>query len=127
MKDVAKKSQPSRVLHVVDGESTGGTLRVSRLAQGKDILVWKDALDAGPVPEGLTLRELSRLRSRFWTGGKSKSEFDERDARLLRWREYDEVVLWFGGTLTCQLSLTQLLTWFETRNLGGRRLSLVTA
>src|SRR2546422_11602165 len=32
-----------------------------------EILPWRDALYTGPVPRGLTLRQLSRLRSRFWT------------------------------------------------------------
>ena len=51
-----------KTLHIVDGESTGGTLKVSGVARGKDILVWRDAFYTGPVPAGLTLRELSRVR-----------------------------------------------------------------
>lgn len=119
--------QPQRRLHIVDGESTGGTLRVSGLARGKDILRWKDALYEGPVPSGLSLKQLSRLRSRFWTRGKQIAEFHKRDAHLLRWKEYGEIVLWFGSTSLCQLSLAQILSWFKTRKLGNRSLSLVTA
>jgi hypothetical protein len=46
---------------------------------------------------------------------------------LLRWKQYDEVVLWFGSTSLCQLSLAQILTWFQSRILGQRTISLVTA
>lgn len=114
-------------LHIVDGESTGGTLRVSGLAKGKDILVWKDALYTGPVPAGLSLKKLSQLRSKFRTEGKRKDEFSKRDAQLLTWRKYDEIVLWFGSTSLCQLSQTQILAWFGQQPIDGRRISLVTA
>jgi Domain of unknown function (DUF1835) len=93
-----------KTLHIVDGESTGGSLRQAGLGRKGDILRWRDALSTGPVPRGLTLRRLSRLRSRFWTG-KSATEFDKRDATLTHHAEYDEVVLWFGATSICQLSL----------------------
>src|SRR5439155_13254189 len=100
-----------KVLHIVDGESTGGSLRQAGFRKNGDILPWRDALYTGPVPRGLTLRQLSRLRSRFWTG-KSTTEFEKRDAALARHADYDEVVLWFEPTSLCQLSLVQLLAWF---------------
>jgi hypothetical protein len=68
-----------KTLHVVDGESAGGTLRGAGFRKNGEILVWRDALKTEPIPPGLTLRHLSRLRSRFWTEGKSAAEFDERD------------------------------------------------
>src|SRR5579864_11440 len=116
-----------RTLHLVDGESTGGTLKASGIAKGKDILPWKDALYSGPVRAGLSLQQLSRLRSRFWTNGKKSDEFRQRNAQLSSWRGFGEVVLWFGATSICQLSLAQILTWFSKHDLQGRRLSLVTA
>src|SRR2546422_4361370 len=86
-----------KVLHIVDGESTGGSLRQAGFRKNGDILPWRDALYTGPVPRGLTLRQLSRLRSRFWTR-RSLTEFDRRDAALARHADYEEVVLWFGPT-----------------------------
>jgi hypothetical protein len=118
---------PTKKLHIVDGESTGGNLRVSGLAKGKDILRWKDALYTGPVPAGLSLEKLSTLRSKFWTAGKRKNVFQKRDAQLLTWREYDEIVLWLGSTSICQLSLAQILAWFGQQKLGQRRISLIAA
>jgi uncharacterized protein DUF1835 len=115
-----------KTLHIVDGESTGGSLRQAGLGRKGDILRWRDALSTGPVPRGLTLRRLSRLRSRFWTG-KSATEFDKRDATLTHHAEYDEVVLWFGATSICQLSLVQLLAWFDEHSRGNTRLRLVFA
>ena len=115
-----------KVLHIVDGESTGSSLRQTGFRKNGDILPWRDALYTGPVPRGLTLRQLSRLRSRFWTG-KSTTEFDKRDAALARHADYEEVVLWFGPTSICQLSLVQLLAWFGEHGRSKTRLSLVSA
>lgn len=115
-----------KTLHIVDGESTGGSLRQAGFGKKRDILPWRDALYTGPVPRGLTLRRLSRLRSRFWTG-KSATEFDKRDATLTHHTEYDEIVLWFGATSICQLSLVQLLAWFDEHSRDNTRLRLVSA
>src|SRR3989442_6055747 len=115
-----------KTLHIVDGESTGGSLRQAGFGKKRDILRWRDALYTGPVPPGLTLRRLSRLRSRFWTG-QSATEFDQRDAPLPHPAEYDEIVLWFGATSICQLSLVQLLAWLDEHSRDNTRLRLVSA
>jgi len=73
-------SMAKKQLHIVDGESTGGSLRVAGFHKDGYLLPWRDSLDSGPVPRGLTLRHLSRLRSRFWTG-KSTTAFDQRTPR----------------------------------------------
>jgi len=77
----------------------------------------KDALYPGPVPAGLSLKRLSVLRSRFWTAGKRDDEFDKRNAHLLTWRQYDEIVLWFGASSLCQLGLAQILAWLAMRSI----------
>lgn len=115
-----------KTLHIVDGESTGGSLRQAGFGKKGDVLPWRDALYTGPVPRGLTLRRLSRLRSRFWTG-ESATEFDKRDATLTHHTDYDEIVLWFGATSICQLSLVQLLAWFDGHSRDNTRLRLVSA
>jgi hypothetical protein len=53
------------------------------------------------------------------------SDFANRDSRLTRFREHEEVVLLFEHDLYDQLQLIQLLDWFERRNLGATKLSLV--
>ena len=115
-----------KTLHIVDGESCAGTLRLSGLAKGKEILSWRDALYTGPVPPDLTLRSLSRVRSRFWTNGSKSNEFDTRDARLERYKDYEHIALWFGSNcVLCQLSLMQLLSWFREQGVAPKRLSWV--
>ena len=94
--------------------------------QDGQILPWRDALYSGPVPKNLPLRELSRLRSKFWTDGRRTTEFDKRDAVLARHADYDEIVLWFGSQCTlCALSLVQLLSWFRENKAAPGRLSRV--
>jgi hypothetical protein len=96
-------------------------------ARGSDILCWREALYTGPVPGGLTLRRLSQVRSKFWTRGKRTSGFDNRDAHLRRYRQYDEVVLWFGsGCALCHFSLAQVLSWFDEQKTRPRALSWVS-
>jgi hypothetical protein len=91
-----------------------------------EILGWRDALYTGPVPPLLTLRHLSRVRSRFWTKGKSSSELDRRDGALAKHARYENIVLWFGrDCVLCQLSLMQILSWFREHGVAARRLSWV--
>lgn len=115
-----------KTLHIVDGESTGGSVRFSGLAKASDIIRWRDALYTGPVPDGLSLRQLSRVRSRFWTRGKSSKDLDKRDAALAHHAEYEHVALWFApGCVLCELSLLQVLSWFREQNVPASRLSWV--
>jgi len=117
---------PLQFLHIVDGESTGGTLRHTGFLKNGDVLSWRDALCSGPVPGRLSLRQLSRLRSRFWTNGKRTTEFDKRDSKLAQCAGYSEVVLWFSSDCTlCELSLIQLLSWFHEQQKPPARLSWV--
>jgi len=113
----------AKTLHIVDGDSTGGTLKMSGLAKARDILVWREALYSGPVPAGLPLRQLSRLRSRYWTNGKSAAEFEKRDAALAKHERYEEISLWFGrGCTLCHLSLAQILSWFREHGVSPQEL-----
>jgi hypothetical protein len=103
-----------RTLHIVDGDCTSGSLKMAGLDREGQILSWKDALYCGPVPSHLTLRELSRLRSRYWTAGRRASEFKKRDAALATHSQFENVVLWFEPKCAlCQLSSAQILSWFH--------------
>jgi len=53
-----------RTLHIVDGESSGESLR--GFLPKAQILLWRDALYDGPVPGNVSLHKLSRIRSRHW-------------------------------------------------------------
>jgi hypothetical protein len=49
------------MLHITNGTSV--SLADSGIAG--EVLVWGDVLHEGPVPEGLELTELTRLRARY--------------------------------------------------------------
>ena len=104
---------------------------------GGEIIAWRDVLHDGPVPSGLTLGELSRVRARWLAeeglGDLSpiQHEFEERDAMLRRYADFDEVVLWFEWDLYDQLQLIQILDFLaddssHDRAETGTRLSIVS-
>ncbi len=118
------------MLHITNGDSVGNALVRSGL--DGDIIVWRDVLHEGPVPAGLSLAELSRVRARFvhacgWTASLEGTldGFEARDAALAESRQHDEVVLWFEHDLYDQLQLLQLLDWFAAHPNPRTRLSLV--
>jgi hypothetical protein len=114
----------AKTLHIVDGDSTAATLKEAGFRRRGEILSWRDALYTGPVPPRLSLRQLSRGRSRFWTNGKRATELDKRNAALAKHRRYDDIVLWFGEhCVLCQLSLMQILSWFREQGVAAEKLS----
>lgn len=101
------------VLHVTNGDTAAGGMRAGGI--GGEIVAWRDVLHDGPVPSGLPLDELSRTRAR-WLAEEGLGdlawilrEFEDRDAMLRRYTDFDEVVLWFEWDLYDQLQLIQIL------------------
>ena len=90
-----------------------------------DILPWRDVLHDGPVPGGLSLRQLSRVRANYLSGvgagdsAELTAAFAGRDAVVERCDDYEGVVLWFEWDLYDQLQLIQLLAFFAGK-LGTR-------
>jgi len=100
-------------LHVTNGESAGNTLRQTALGGG--VLVWRDVLHEGPVPD-VPRAELLRVRATFlaecgWgTPDELASSLEQRDERLLdALRRREQVVLWFEHDLYDQLQLLDAL------------------
>lgn len=118
-----------RQLHITNGDSAVSIMQEAEIPG--DCLPWRDVLHEGPVPSGLSLPELSRLRARFiaacgWASAQVASDmFVERDQALERFNEYDEVILWFEHDLYDQLQLLQLLDWFARQALNGTALCLI--
>ncbi|HWC95095.1 MAG TPA: hypothetical protein VG456_00060, partial [Candidatus Sulfopaludibacter sp.] len=111
------------MLHITNGSSVS----LAETGIAGEIVYWADVLHEGPVPAGLSLEELTKLRSVFLTahfpdGGCS---LVERDAALQRSAEQDEVALWFEHDLYDQLQLIQILDWFSGRDTSPARLSLI--
>ncbi|MEP7326632.1 MAG: DUF1835 domain-containing protein [Gemmatimonadota bacterium] len=115
------------MLHITNGDSAAGLILQGGI--GGEILPWRDVLHEGPVPGGLELEAVSRVRSRFIAdvGWGSESEvvasFERRDARLREVGREEEVVLWFEADLYDQLQLIQLLDYFHRH--PPRSLSLI--
>jgi len=117
------------MLHITNGDSVAGTLRDAGF--GPDIVAWRDVLHEGPVPAGLALPELSRVRAEFiaastkGTHSDIEAQFVARDRALAGAADHDETVLWFEHDLYDQLQLLQILDWFAAQGLDGSRLSLI--
>ena len=101
------------IVHVVNGDSTAGTLEEADLPG--DIRVWADALDMGPVLPGDDDAHRA-ARARWWSelglGDVAKLTADHAawDAGVDEGAaEADEVVLWYEHDLFDQLALVRLL------------------
>jgi len=119
-----------KTLHIINGEIAASKLQQSGVPG--EVLPWRDLLLEGPVPTGLSLEEMSRVRARFLSGaiwGRSYEqvlgEFSERDRLLKTFQRSNEVVLWFEHDLAGQLQLLQILHWFARRESSGIGLSLI--
>lgn len=117
------------MLHITNGDIAADLIK-DAVFTGQ-ILAWRDVLHEGPVPGGLELPQLSDLRGDYIAAqgwGKLyevKASFAERDGLMARFREHDEIVLWFEHDLYDQLQLIQLLAWFFARERGATKLSLI--
>lgn len=106
------------MLHITNGDSAAGSLRVAGLPG--EVLAWRDVLVEGPMPAGLALDELAPVRARFlaesgWASyDEALADLRRQYAALVAAPEQDEVVLWFEHDLHDQLQLAQLLDWFAT-------------
>jgi hypothetical protein len=113
----------ARTLHITNGDSAAGVMNEARIIG--DILPWRDVLHDGPVPGGLSLRQLSRVRASYLSGvgagdtSELTAAFAARDSVVERYDTYDGVVLWFEWDMYDQLQLIQLLDFFAGQ-LGAR-------
>jgi hypothetical protein len=117
------------VLHITNGDSAAERIHQSGLPG--DILPWRDILHTGPVPGGLSLGALSKVRADYiassgaGTADGIASQFTARDAMLEQSHSYSQVILWFEHDLYDQLQLIQLLDWFATHDGTGMPLYLI--
>ncbi|MBA2286140.1 MAG: DUF1835 domain-containing protein [Ktedonobacteraceae bacterium] len=117
------------MLHITNGESTGNGIQQTGIAG--EVLTWDDVLHEGPTPADLSLEGMSQVRARFVADyyrlpyEEVVNGFQRRDTALTRFRNHDEVVLWFEHDLYDQLQLIQILDWFARQERGGTRLSLI--
>jgi hypothetical protein len=117
------------MLHLTNGDMAVGVLRAAELPGA--YLPWRDVLHEGPVPAGLSLERLSRLRVEFIVScgwGKAEEvnrQFLTRDAALEASLSEDEVVLWFESDLYDQLQLCQVLAWYSEQQSAPQKMSMI--
>jgi len=116
-------------LHITNGDSVLYLWKKAGLLGTQ--LAWRDILHEGPVPSGLSLEELSRIRTQFLAQNgygnaiKIGRDFEKRDATIRRAREFDEVVLWFEHDLFDQLHVIQILSMLKEMDLHAGAVQLI--
>ena len=117
------------ILNITNGDGAVGIMEKANIPG--IFLPWRDVLHDGPVPEGLSLEELSQVRAKFiisrgWgTPEKVKQDFIQRDNILKSYANYKKVILWFEHDLYDQLQLLQILDWFHHHPPDETKLSLI--
>ena len=116
-------------LHVTNGDSVLYSWKKAGLL-GTHV-AWRDALHEGPVPAGLPLRDVSRIRADYLASRgygnsiKLHHDFEKRDAAIVRAKDFEEIVLWFEHDLYDQLQLLQILHALRELGLGAGSVQLV--
>ncbi len=123
-----------KILNITNGDCAVEIMQQAAIAG--DFLPWRDVLHDGPVPEGLSLEELSQVRTKFivdsgWgTLENITASFVERDNNLTNLCDsensnYEKVILWFEHDLYDQLQIIQILDWFNQAKLDCITLSII--
>jgi len=122
-----------QTLHITNGDCTGDMLRQSSFLSGGDILIWRDILHKGPVPNK-PMAEIDDLRTQYLSSYFSSSEpkktkpsyedihdgFKQRQLMLEQSIQYDDIILWFEHDLYDQLQLIQILDYYATSPVKNR-------
>jgi hypothetical protein len=122
-------ARSAAALHITNGDGALHLLKKAGIL-GTHV-AWRDALNEGPVPAGLSLEAMSALRARYLAergyGSPIKliHDFERRDAQLRHADEFEEVVLWFEHDLFDQLQLLQVLTALDELDLEPGRVAAV--
>jgi hypothetical protein len=116
------------MLHIVNGDSTAGTLAAAGLP-GR-VSVWADTLHEGPVA-AVGDDAFLELRARYLADAgyvpyeRGSRHLARAEAALGEAPQHDEVVMWFEHDLFDQLILIRLLDWFTRHPVGPTRLTLI--
>lgn len=117
------------VLNITNGDCAVEIMKKANISGV--FLPWRDVLHEGPVPDDLSLDELSKVRAQFiiersWgSTEKVTNSFVQRDNELKSFRKYEKVILWFEHDLYDQLQIIQVLDWFNKNSAGEVELSII--
>lgn len=124
-----KKTERVAMLHIINGDASADLLRAAEMPG--EIQPWREALLAGPTPQGLSPQEWLDTRAQFLSESYGQN-FEvcrnlliQQEEALTRFPHHEEVVLWFESDLFCQVNLLYLLNWFASQSLGRTTLSLI--
>jgi hypothetical protein len=118
-----------RILNITNGDATVDLMHQAKIPG--DFLPWQDVLHEGPVPGGLSLKELSTVRAWYiakqgWaTAEDAVKKFQERDNAIFNFSNYDQVILWFENDLYDQLQLLQILDWLVKHDWGKTKITII--
>ncbi|BCG64657.1 MAG: hypothetical protein methR_P2448 [Methyloprofundus sp.] len=118
-----------KILNISNGTCATAIMQQANIPGS--FLAWNDLLHAGPVPQNLSLTELSTVRTQFIAdcGWGTKSDiaqsFAARDQILINFKRYAKIILWFEHDLYDQLQLIQILAWFQQVPLHNVQLSII--
>ncbi|MFN2449222.1 MAG: DUF1835 domain-containing protein [Candidatus Baltobacteraceae bacterium] len=116
-------------LHITNGDSVLYLWKKCGLL-GTHV-AWRDVLHEGPVPAGLSVEQMSRVRANYLISRgygnpiKINHDFEKRDATVRQAARFDEIVLWFEHDLYDQLQLLQVLGALRAAGIGAGRVELV--
>lgn len=119
----------SHTLNITNGDCAIAIMKKAGICG--EFLPWRDVLHEGPVPQGLSLEDLSEVRAKYISGNgwadteEIQRSFLERDNVLKSYQDYEKVILWFEHDLYDQLQMLQILDWFHGKNLENTRLLLI--
>jgi hypothetical protein len=117
------------MLHILNGDSAANSLRESGLAG--EILAFREALIEGPAPQGLSTNDWFSTRAQFLSDDYEvdveacRKSLLEQHAAISRFHDHEEVAVWVGPDLFCQITMIYLLSWFEEQEPGTTRLSVI--
>jgi len=119
----------SNILNITNGDCAVEIMKKANIPGV--FLPWRDVLHEGPVPDNLSLEELSKVRAQFiidrsWGSTEEVTKsFVQRDDELKSFKKYEKVILWFEHDLYDQLQIIQILDWFYQNPAGEVELAII--
>jgi hypothetical protein len=117
-----------KTLHLVNGESVAGSLRLPGT-----IAIWRDLLCEGPVPRTADDAEFARARAGYLaaagltTYDTALAGIEQFQGELSRASQYEEVIIWVEYDLFDQVMLLRILEWFGRHPPDPATISLIDA
>jgi len=116
-------------LHILGGDATANAFQKTGIPG--DVIVWHEILSDGPTPGDVSEQEFWKIRQKYITEQYAvcPEEYVEKDgfSKLQSYLERnspDEIVLWFGNDLVCQINAIYLIS--RLKMLISAKISLIS-